>query len=149
MKKKQKGAYSLWGANQGKLVELGTYSSRAKLAKAWTEHHSYPDVVSLRAKVTVDGIDTDITNTMPLMVLREFTTAEERDRHIIENAKYFTVVRFLGVGRYERHERPSRKEAVDLAEELSNKNKANYMIYAVSPNDLSAFVENVIFGRAR
>lgn len=140
-----KNAYSLWGANKGEFTQLGTYSSLAKLKRAWTEHHAYPNVGSLQARVMVDGTSSIINDQMPLLVLKEFRSAEERDAHIIENAKYFTVVRFLGVGRYERHERITRKEAEELAEGLSDRNKANYMIYAVGPNDLAAFVRSYIY----
>lgn len=71
----------------------------------------------------------------------EFVSAEQRDAGIISEATHFTIVCFLGVGQYDHHERPTLKEARLLAVELAQKQKRNYMIYAVNARGYSAFVE--------
>jgi hypothetical protein len=56
---------------------------------------------------------------------------EVYDAWIIENADYFTVVAFLGRGKYERHEVATLKEAKRMAKGLQAKTKRRYLIYAV------------------
>lgn len=146
MGNKQK-TYSLWGVRQSKFQELGTYSSLAKLKGAWKDASADINTGSLEARMLVDGVSSVINDHMPAKALTEFRSAKERDDHIIENAKYFTIVRFHGVGKYERHERKTREEAEHLAKLLSSENRGNYMIYAVGPHDLSAFVGSHIFKR--
>jgi hypothetical protein len=70
-------------------------------------------------------------------------SAFERDKYIIENADKFTVVRFLGSGKYERHEVWTLPEAKELATKLSTETKKAYGIYAVKGRS-DAYVETVV-----
>ena len=142
---KIKEAYQLWGVRGKTLTRLGAYNSLPKLRQAWVEHHAYPDAGRAEARVYIDDVNYSVVNdTMPLPVTtREFRSAEERDANIIANAEYFTAVRFLGVGKYERHEFPTRSEAVAKAQNLSKQFKGNYLIYAVNDRGYSAYVETV------
>lgn len=72
----------------------------------------------------------------------DWASALDRDKWFLENAEYFTIVRFKGVGDYERHERGSETEATELAEELVKGNNHRYAIYAVVRNE-SAFVKAI------
>lgn len=119
-----------------------TYKTVKQLAKGWEKHVA---VTSIQARANVEGVWYDISDQMPARVLKEYRSAEERDTLIIEGAEYFTVVRFLGVGQYERHRCSDLKEATTLSENLSKQNRANYMVYAVSPSGRSAFVKSNIF----
>lgn len=69
-------------------------------------------------------------------------TRAEHDRAIIGNADYFTVVRFLGRARFERHEVPTLTAARELARVLVNGGGRGAMIYAVRGRH-DAHVENV------
>lgn len=72
----------------------------------------------------------------------DFKTPDERTGYIVQNADYFTAVRFLGVGQYERHERASLVEAIDCAQALANATGKLYGVYAASgPYD--AWVRNI------
>lgn len=131
--------YQLWAIKAHRATLCGDFNTLAQLQRAWRRHHGS---AALRAVQIVGGTEVEINDQMPIMTreLTEFRSSEERDQYIIENAIYFTVVRFLGVGQYERHERPSREEAITLGEALAKNNKANYLIYAVGPQDWSAYV---------
>lgn len=57
---------------------------------------------------------------------------EAREQSIIQGADYFTVVRYHGPGKgYERHERPSLRDAIALGTELMTQTGKDYIIYAV------------------
>lgn len=71
-----------------------------------------------------------------------FDTSEEREEYMIKNAEYFTVVAFLGTGKYERHEAKTLAEATILADQLAHINHKTYMIYAVVP-PYDSFVKSV------
>lgn len=133
--------YELWGTRG----LMGSYGGLQALKKAWAENGQ----MSLAAYHIVGDQKININEKMPQReaVLTEFRTSKERDDHIIKNAAYFTIVRFLGVGQYERHEKNTLEEAVSLGLELSKSNKANYMVYAVAKNERSAFVQNIIYRR--
>lgn len=137
---KDKGEFELWKTVRGEQKLLGTYTTAAQLQRSWRKHY---DGFALRAYRIVGGKRVDIGDMMPKKYagLSEYTSPEERDSSIIAMAEYFTIVRFLGVGQYERHERKTRREAKELGNELASKNKANYMIYAVTPTGRTAFVE--------
>lgn len=69
---------------------------------------------------------------------------EARENSIIDDADYFTVVRYLGPGKgYERHEKDDRNEAVILATKLAKENNRPYLIYAVKGVH-DTFVEGVV-----
>ena len=74
---------------------------------------------------------------------REFPSRELWDSRIIDRAEYFTAIRFLGVGKYERNQFSTRKEACEIAQQLSNKNNAQYIIYAVDKFELTAYVTTI------
>lgn len=78
------------------------------------------------------------------MQKHDFETSAERDAYILEHADYFTVVRFLGYGQYERHERKTLKGAEKLASRLAKARKSGnkYMIYAVAGQS-DAFIKAV------
>lgn len=65
-------------------------------------------------------------------MMPDFQTAEERTKWIIDHADYFTAVRFLGRGHYERHEFPSISAACQGARRMSDHNGGRYLIYAVA-----------------
>lgn len=150
MKKATTKLYQLYEVKyNGKEQALGTYSSLEKLAKAWTANRTK----SMNAYV-ITGEDTMLINDqMPQRAttsLAEFSSAAERDAHIIANAKYYTIVRRIGVREgYERNERNTREEAEALGKELSEANKSNYLIYAVGPHNLSAYVATVYYKRGK
>lgn len=58
-------------------------------------------------------------------------TQTERQQKLIEEAEYFTVIRFCGVGVYERREVSNKDEAMKLAEKLCRETQKNYLVYAV------------------
>lgn len=138
--------YELWGTTKtaGSTRRLGTYSVLPRLQTAWQKYVGV--ATRLDAFHLVGDQKININDQMPKVdrPLSEFTTAEARDSGIIKDAAYFTAVRFLGVGKYERHERDSLEEIMTLAEGLSKENKANYMIYAVNARGYQAFVKNLI-----
>jgi hypothetical protein len=63
--------------------------------------------------------------------MKDFKSAEERSAWIIKNAEMFTAVKFLGRGKYERHEYPSLEKAIEGADVLIKANGGRYMLYAV------------------
>lgn len=63
--------------------------------------------------------------------MKDFKTSQERTDWIIANAEHFTVVRFLGRGKYEKHQYPTQAEAESAAKAMANAANANYMVYAV------------------
>jgi hypothetical protein len=72
----------------------------------------------------------------------DFENVNERDGYFIKNAKYFTVLRYFGIGRsFERHEVKTLEEAIILANSLVN-NHHHCMIYAVIPPS-DVFVKSV------
>lgn len=136
--------YAIWTLSPDTRVwqTLATYKTESQLRKAWEKNKH---ITAMQARANVSGVWLDITGMMPPRVLNEYNSAEERDALIIEGASYFQVTRFLGVGQYERHRKATRTEAVSLAEELSQANRANYMVYAITPLERSAFVQSVIY----
>ena len=66
--------------------------------------------------------------TMPL----NWETAEERSQWIKANADGFTIIRFLGRGKYERHEHKQLESARTEAHALSKETGKVYMIYATA-----------------
>lgn len=69
---------------------------------------------------------------------------EARENSIIDEADYFTVVRYLGPGKgYERHEKDDREQAIILATQLAKENNRPYLIYAVKGVH-DTFVEGVV-----
>lgn len=147
------GVYSLLKLNEsGDYEAVGSYPTIARLKKAWLKEKAKSTSVPLQARVHYGGNYSVINDQMPEdsgPVLREFSSAEERDAHIIANAEYFTVVRFLGVGRYERNQTSSYEEALKLAQELSDKNQAGYLVYAVDDKNLTAYVTSIKHPKAR
>lgn len=143
----EKYPYELWAYTGKKLERVGTYSSIKQLQKAWLA----AQYSSLEARNIVGGKVYVVNDRMPQRLLQTlgFQSAEGRDKYIEANAKYFTVVRRSGVGAYERHERKTRKGAERLGEKLSIANKCNYIIYAVGPNDLSAYVTTVYYNQSK
>lgn len=136
--------YALWAIDKhsGAWGVFKTYKSLKALARGWDKHKH---ITSMQARASIDGVWEDITDRMSPREVKEFTTAEERDQKIIDTAGHFTIVRFLGSGQYERHKRDTKEEALQLADLLSQGNRANYMVYAVSPTGRSAFVKSIIF----
>ncbi len=63
--------------------------------------------------------------------MRDFKQAADRTQYIIQNADMFTVVKFLGVGKYDRRECPTLEEARALATTLIKNPTDRWMIYAV------------------
>jgi len=118
---------------------VGAYDKLLSLRVAWRK---YSGEAALVAYHLVGDSRIDISNEMPTVAhtLREFRTAEERDAHIIKEAKYFTIVAFLGVGRYDRHERPTAEEAISLGNQLAKANNKHYLVYAVNERENTAYV---------
>lgn len=81
-----------------------------------------------------------MTNTAPL----NFESYRDRDDWIRDNAKYFTVVRHLGRGKYERVEKPTLQEAQETAGCMAQEAKRPYIIYAVTEGGHAAFVQSVM-----
>lgn len=69
-------------------------------------------------------------------------TRAEYDAALIAAADYFTAVRKVGPGQYERHERATQPEIEELAQALANKARRSYMIYAVA-GDRDCHVKNI------
>lgn len=138
--------YELWKAIKGEQKLIGEYNTFAQLQRSWRRHY---DGFALTAYRIVGGERVAIGDMMPKKYagLREYTSPEERDQAIIGLADHFTVVRFLGVGQYERHKRSSQKEAERLAGKLAKQSKGNYMIYAVTGTGRSAFVKTIFGNR--
>lgn len=137
--------FEIWALRDNGETLLGSYLSLPKMKAVWKE---YKGQETLIAKQNVGGRGIVITDQMPERPQRgltEFRTAEERDAAIIEQAEYFTIVRFLGVGQYERHERKTREEAIKLGETLSEKVRGNYLIYAVNASGRNAYVQSIIY----
>jgi hypothetical protein len=63
-------------------------------------------------------------------MIPDFKSAGERSKWIIDHADKFTAVKFLGRGKYERHEFTSLEAAEAAAKQLANSNGGQYMIYA-------------------
>lgn len=72
----------------------------------------------------------------------DFESVDARDQWIEDNADYFTVVRHEGLGKYERHEVPTKDAAMSKAAELAAKRDKVYMVYAVAGIG-SAFIDLV------
>jgi hypothetical protein len=70
-------------------------------------------------------------------------TRDEYDAAIERAALYFTAVRFLGRGRYDRREAPTRAEAERLGREELAGGDGRVMIYAVADQGQQAFVGRV------
>lgn len=139
--------YEIWALRNNGEALVGSYNSLPKLRSAWRR---FKDRVPLKAKHIVGDDVFDITDQMPVRPtkdggLAEFRSAEERDGAIIADAEYFTVVRFLGVGQYERHEVKTREEAISLGNELSKRVRGNYIVYAVNPAGRSAYVTSIVY----
>jgi hypothetical protein len=66
---------------------------------------------------------------MPL----NFASADERQKWMLENATMFTMVGFLGAGKYHKVEFDHIEKALEWAKSASNWLKIPYMIYAVVP----------------
>ena len=92
--------------------------------------------------MTQSELLTRVRETFPDKQLTNSQERDLRDRYIIDHADYFTIIRFLGVGQYERHERKTLKKAETLAKKLVKENKGRYMIYAVQGIH-DAFVKGV------
>jgi hypothetical protein len=139
--------YQLWGIRPTRLaiVKLGGYPSLRRLKTAWVKTLKGGTGRSLEARLyTTTQCYTVINDQMDHVELREFNSSLQRDQRIIDEAEYFTVVAFLGVGQYSRNEVPNITEAHRLGEELARQNKRNYMIYAVNKKGNSAFVGSII-----
>ncbi len=139
--------YQLWGIRPTRLaiVKLGGYPSLRRLQTAWGKTLKAGTGRSLEARLYTTTQRYNIINdVMPTVELKEFNSSLQRDQRIIDEAEYFTVVAFLGVGQYSRQEVPNLTEAQKLAQELADKNKRNYMIYAVNKKGNSAFVGSII-----
>lgn len=140
----QQGVYQLWAVNDKAECRIGSFKTLSRLQTAWTKNIKHG---SLQARVYTGDSYSIINDQMPVPVLREYSTALERDSAIEKEAAYFTIVRFLGVGQYERHEMPTKEEAVALAEALSKKVRGNYMIYAVNERGNQAYISTVLYKR--
>jgi hypothetical protein len=139
--------YELWANTGNSFERVGSYSSIKQLQKAWLSSiHS-----SLEARNVVGDKTYVVNDRMPQRLLQTlvYQSAEGRDKYMEENAQYFTVVRFLGRGKYERHKRATKEEAVKLGNELSLAHKGNYMVYAVGPNNQSAYIETITYKTVR
>lgn len=132
--------YELWLVRGRHEKMLGSYVDEPKLKKAWLKHTGEG---ALKALHRVGDQEIVINDRMPIPELKEYRSGTDRDAKIMARAVYWTAVAFHGVGQYERHERPTRKEAVTLARKLAKHNKKDYMIYAVDKRELSAYAETV------
>lgn len=135
--------YQLWGIRPTRLaiVKLGGYPTLRRLKTAWSKTLKDGTGRSLEARLyTTTQHYTVINHEMETVELREFNSSTQRDQRIIDEAEYFTIVCFLGVGRYDRHEKETLEEARTLAFQLSKILKKDYMIYAVNNKGNSAFV---------
>lgn len=73
----------------------------------------------------------------------EFTKADDRNKWIVDNAKYFTIIRRQNA-RYEREERPTYEEAIKAAQSFVTRNpNARFLIYAVYNNVTDALAATV------
>lgn len=148
----ERGIYELWYKTAKKYKKLGSFNNLERLQNAWSKALKEYHFHLLEARIRMGPVYKVANDLMPLAATSghlDFKTSQERDDYIITNAKYFTIVRFLGVGKYERHEKPTLEEAEELALALSGDKKGNYLIYAVGPLNLSAFVKSVIFKKGR
>ena len=137
--------YQLYGIRPARMavVKLGGYPSLKRLKTAWRQHLEHGKARSLEARLyTTPTVFTLINKEMDVVELREFNSSGQRDQRIIDEAEYFTIVCFLGVGQYERHEEKTLEEARKLARKLAKKSTKDYMIYAVNKHGYSAFVES-------
>lgn len=142
--------FEIWALRNNGEALVGSYNSLPRLKSAWGRVKGN---TPLKAKQIVGDDVFDITDQMPVRPtkvngLTEFRSAEERDGAIIDAAEYFTIVRFLGVGQYERHERKTRKEAIELGEHLSKEVRGNYIVYAINDVGRSAYVTSIIYKKA-
>lgn len=148
----ERGIYELWYKTAKKYKKLGSFNNLERLKKAWVEAAKEYHFHLLEARIRTGPAYKVANDLMPPTATSghiDFKTSQERDDYIIKNAKYFTIIRFLGVGKYERHEKPTLGEAEELALALSGDKQGNYMIYAVGPLSLSAFVKSVIFQKGK
>lgn len=73
----------------------------------------------------------------------EFTQYKDRNKWIIENAAYFTVIRRYK-RRYQREERATLETAIELAQKLVQQdNTARFLIYGVSHDNHDALAATV------
>ena len=63
-------------------------------------------------------------------MIPDFKSSEERSAWIIANADMFTVIRFHGRGKYERHEFKDISSAETAARRMAAKTGARYLLYA-------------------
>lgn len=139
-------AYQLWGIKppHKSIVMLGDYKTLGRLKTAWRKHLEKGVATNLQARLYTAGKGYAVINDqMGTVELREYSTSVARDQSIIQNAIHFTVVAFLGVGRYDRHQATTLEEARKLGTRLAKENKKNYMIYAVNSRGNSAYVEYI------
>ena len=137
--------YQLWGIRLARMavVKLGGYPSLRRLKSEWTKVLKNNSARSLEARLYTTPTEYAIINSeMDHVELREFNSSAQRDQRIIDEAEYFTIVCFLGVGQYERHEKETLEKARKLARKLAKNKKKDYMIYAVNARGNSAFVES-------
>ena len=72
-----------------------------------------------------------------------FKNRGEFDKHVIENAEYYTACAYLGGAKFDTLKAKSLSEAREKARDLIKVHKCRVMIYAVmGPN--SAFIEGVV-----
>lgn len=148
----ERGIYELWLVEGKKRKRLGSFNTLERLQREWSSKADEYHVSLLEARIRSGASSMLANDQMPKINSEwrtDFKSAEERDQYILEHAKHFTIVRFLGVGQYERHERKTLEEAEQLAATLSGDRQGNYMIYAVGPLNLSAFIKSVIYKRGK
>lgn len=146
VQRKMTDPYQLWGvqAPRKTIAMLGDYKTLRRLKTAWRRYVEKGMATNLEARLYTTGKGyTVINDQMDVVELREFSSSIARDQDILRNATHFTIVAFLGTGRYERHKRDTLEEARQLGEELARERKKNYMIYAVNSRGNSAYVEYI------
>lgn len=142
--------YQLWGIRQGKLalVRLKGWNSMTGLERGWEKYIKDKTVRSLEARLYMTFTEYHVINDrMKSVELREYKSSNDRDAFILKNAVYFTCVAFLGVGKYDRNEMTTLKEARHLGQRLAEHHKRNYLIYAINKQGNSAYVETIYFSR--
>jgi len=60
-----------------------------------------------------------------------FSSQQEREKWFIDNADYFTVIQFRGVGKYDRHELKTKDQAMEAAKLLAETKGGKWMVYSI------------------